>query len=128
MQDLYQHVDHMKSYSFRKYSQKPFQQSVTSFAIPFFSQLTGTTLLMFLNLVQLIIQLVDYKSETNESPTSPMVASAVLVVTFAIAGACGYVNKKMGVISSGFLFIFWFLVNILSSVNSASYECIKLSK
>ena len=89
-----------------------------------FSQLTGTTLLVLLNLVQLIIQLVDYNSEASDSPTSPMVASAVLALTFAIAGACGYVNKKMGVISSGFLFIFWFLVSILKNTEEDLKLCI----
>ena len=82
----------------------------------------AVNLLTLLNLIQLIIQLVRYTSrlENEIVPTSPMVASAVLVVTFLIADTCGYINRKMGVISSGFLFIFWFLITLAGTLTFTS--------
>jgi hypothetical protein len=61
------------------------------------------TLLVILNLVQLILQISQFFSATSQTQisSSSMVASAVLILTFALAGFCGFVNKQMGVISSG---------------------------
>jgi hypothetical protein len=60
-------------------------------------------LLVILNLVQLILQISQFFSATSQTQvsSSSMVASSVLILTFALAGICGFVNKQMGVISSG---------------------------